>query len=170
MKLVGGHNIINVMGAIAVAHEMGIALEELKIPVRRLKSVPHRMEMKNQGGVTIIDDAFNSNPIGSKAAVETLALFDGMRILVTPGMVELGAKQEELNFEFGQEAAKACDYIVLVGKAQTQPIYNGIKDAGFDMNNVYVADGLNDALAKANSYQTSKKKVVLLENDLPDNY
>lgn len=85
-------------------------------------------------------------------------------------MVELGAKQEELNFEFGQEAAKACDYIVLVGKNQTVPIYNGIKDAGYNMDNVYVADGLNEAITKVNEYKTDKKKIVLLENDLPDNY
>jgi UDP-N-acetylmuramoyl-tripeptide--D-alanyl-D-alanine ligase len=85
-------------------------------------------------------------------------------------MVELCAKQKELNFEFGKEAAKSCDYIVLVGKAQTEPIYNGIKDAGYDMNNVYVADGLNDALTNVMAHQTDKKKVVLLENDLPDNY
>ena len=90
MKLVGMHNVINVMGAIAVAHEFDIPLAELRIPVRRIQSVPHRMEMKNHGDVTIIDDAFNSNPIGSKAAVETLAIMDGMRILITPGMVELG--------------------------------------------------------------------------------
>ena len=70
-------------------------LDELRIPVRRLQSVPHRMEMKKHGNVTIIDDAFNSNPIGSKAAVETLAMFDGMRILLTPGMVELGAEEAE---------------------------------------------------------------------------
>lgn len=146
-------------------------MEKLVLPVKRIAAVPHRLQLLDKGnGVTYIDDAYNSNPSGARAALAVLGLFDACRILVTPGMVELGAKQEELNFEFGQEAAKACDYIVLVGKAQTQPIYNGIKDAGFDMNNVYVADGLNDALAKANSYQTSKKKVVLLENDLPDNY
>jgi UDP-N-acetylmuramoyl-tripeptide--D-alanyl-D-alanine ligase len=85
-------------------------------------------------------------------------------------MVELGAKQEELNYEFGQEASKACDYIVLVGKAQTVPIYNGIKDSGYDMDRVFVADSLNEALTKVQSYQTDKKKIVLLENDLPDNY
>ena len=85
-------------------------------------------------------------------------------------MVELGAKQEELNYEFGQEAAKACDYIVLVGKNQTQPIFNGIKDSGYDMNRVFVADSLNEALTQVHSYQTDKKKIVLLENDLPDNY
>ena len=170
-KLLGEHSVQNLLGAIAYACGTGIPMEKLVLPVKRIAAVPHRLQLLDKGnGVTYIDDAYNSNPSGARAALAVLGLFDACRILVTPGMVELGAKQEELNFEFGQESAKACDYIVLVGKAQTQPIYNGIKDAGFDMNNVYVADGLNDALAKANSYQTSKKKVVLLENDLPDNY
>ncbi len=171
MKLLGEHNVQNVLGAIAYANGTGISLEKLVLPVKRIAAVPHRLQLLDKGnGVTYIDDAYNSNPSGCRAALNVLGLFDACRILVTPGMVELGAKQEELNFEFGQEAAKACDYIVLVGKAQTVPIYNGIKDAGFDMEKVFVADGLNEALAKVQSYQTDKKKIVLLENDLPDNY
>ena len=170
-KLLGEHNVQNVLGAIAYAHGTGIPLEKLTLPVKRIQAVPHRLQLLDHGnGVTFIDDAYNSNPSGCRAALAVLELFDACRILVTPGMVELGAKQDELNFEFGQEAAKSCDYIVLVGKEQTAPIYNGIKDAGYDMNNVYVADGLNDALANVHAYQTDKKKVVLLENDLPDNY
>ena len=170
-KLLGEHSVQNLLGAIAYACGTGIPMEKLVLPVKRIAAVPHRLQLLDKGGgVTYIDDAYNSNPSGCRAALAVLGLFDACRILVTPGMVELGAKQAELNFEFGQEAAKACDYIVLVGKAQTQPIYDGIRDVGFDMEKVYVADGLNDALAKANSYQTDKKKVVLLENDLPDNY
>ncbi len=171
MKLLGEHNVQNVLGAIAYCHGIGIPLEKLVLPVKRIAAVPHRLQLLDKGGnLTYIDDAYNSNPSGCRAALNVLGLFDACRILVTPGMVELGAKQEELNFEFGQEAAKACDYIVLVGKNQTVPIYNGIKEAGYDMNNVYVADGLNEALAKVQEYRTDKKKIVLLENDLPDNY
>ena len=171
MKLLGEHNVQNVLGAIAYAHGAGISLDKLLLPVKRIAAVPHRLQLLDKGnGVTYIDDAYNSNPNGCRAALNVLSLFDACRILVTPGMVELGAKQEELNFEFGQEAAKACDYIVLVGKNQTVPIYNGIKDAGYNMEQVFVADNLNEALAKVQAYQTSKKKVVLLENDLPDNY
>ncbi|MBR1592802.1 MAG: UDP-N-acetylmuramoyl-tripeptide--D-alanyl-D-alanine ligase [Ruminococcus sp.] len=170
-KLLGEHNVQNLLGAIAYANGTGIALEKLVLPVKRIAAVPHRLQLLDKGGgVTYIDDAYNSNPSGCRAALNVLGLFDACRILVTPGMVELGAKQEELNFEFGQEAAKACDYIVLVGKNQTVPIYNGIKDAGYNMDNVYVADTLGEALAKVQAYQTSKKKIVLLENDLPDNY
>ena len=171
MKLLGEHNVQNVLGAIAYAHGTGISLEKLTLPVKRIAAVPHRLQLLDKGGnMTFIDDAYNSNPSGCRAALNVLGLFDACRILVTPGMVELGAKQEELNFEFGQEAAKACDHIVLVGKAQTVPIYNGIKDAGYDMENVFVADSLSEALAHVNAYQTDKKKIVLLENDLPDNY
>lgn len=171
MKLLGEHNVQNVLGAIAYCHGTGIPLEKLTLPVKRIAAVPHRLQLLDKGGnLTYIDDAYNSNPSGCRAALNVLGLFDACRILVTPGMVELGAKQEELNYEFGQEAAKACDYIVLVGKNQTVPIYNGIKDAGFNMDKVFVADGLNEALANVQAYQTDKKKIVLLENDLPDNY
>lgn len=171
MKLLGEHNVQNVLGAIAYAHGTGISLEKLTLPVKRIAAVPHRLQLLDKGGnMTFIDDAYNSNPSGCRAALDVLGLFDACRILVTPGMVELGVKQEELNFEFGQEAAKACDHIVLVGKAQTVPIYNGIKEAGYDMDNVFVADGLNEALDHVRAYQTDKKKIVLLENDLPDNY
>ncbi len=169
-RLIGRHNVLNIVGAIAISHKMGIQLKDLRGQVRKLEGVPHRLQLSDKGNVTIIDDAYNSNPSGCRAALAVLGLFDACRILVTPGMVELGAKQEELNYEFGQEASKACDYIVLVGKKQTEPIYNGIKDSGYDMSKVYVADSLNDALAKVNAYTTDKKKIVLLENDLPDNY
>lgn len=171
MQLLGEHNVQNVLGAIAYCHGLGIPLEKLTLPVKRIAAVPHRLQLLDKGGdLTYIDDAYNSNPSGCRAALNVLKLFDACRILVTPGMVELGAKQEELNFEFGQEAAKACDYIVLVGKNQTVPIYNGIKETGYDMNSVYVADSLSEALAKVKEYKTDKKKIVLLENDLPDNY
>ena len=170
MKLVGGHNVINVVGAIAVAHKLGISLAELRIPVRRIKSVPHRMEMKNHGDVTIIDDAFNSNPIGSKTAVETLALMDGMRILITPGMVELGEDEAEYNRKFGTYAADCCDRIFLVGRKHTEPIKEGILSKGFPEKNLEVFDKVEDAISRAYAVKTDQHKYILLENDLPDNY
>ena len=169
MRLIGEHNIINVVGAIAVANRMGIPLKELRVPVRRIQSVAHRMQMLEKGSVTIIDDAYNSNPIGSKAAVETLAMFDGVKILVTPGMVELGEKEEEYNYKFGTYAAKCCDYILLVGKKHTLPIYNGAVDSGFPKERCIAYDHLEEALSYAYSVNDPGHKYILLENDLPDN-
>ncbi len=170
MKLVGAHNVINVMAAITVAHKLGIPLHDLKIPVRRLKPAAHRMEMKTQGDVTIIDDAFNSNPVGSKAAVETLALFDGIRILITPGMVELGADEDDYNRKFGSYAAACCDYILLVGPRQSRAVKEGVLEAGFPEMRLTVFDRVEDAIRHAYGIKGSGHKYILLENDLPDNY
>ena len=170
MKLIGAHNVINVVGAIAVANSMGIALKDLKIPVRRIQPVEHRMQMKEHGLVTIIDDAYNSNPIGSKAAVETLAMFDGIRILVTPGMVELGDKEREFNYKFGTYAADCCDYILLVGRKHTEPIREGVLSKGFPEEKCLVYDKLEDAMAYAYAIKGEGHRYILLENDLPDNY
>lgn len=171
-KLLGEHSVLNLIGAIAYCHSgAGIPLEKLVLPVKRIAAVPHRLQLIDAGpDLCYIDDAYNSNPSGSKAALEVLGLFDACRILVTPGMVELGAKQEELNCQFGRQAAKVCDYVCLVGKMQTEPIYKGLVQAGFPEEKIFVAGALGEALDKAKSYLADKKKVVLLENDLPDNY
>ncbi len=170
MKLVGAHNVINVMGAIAVANRFGIALKDLRIPVRRLRPAEHRMEMKESGGVTIIDDAYNSNPIGSKAAVETLALFDGIRILITPGMVELGEDEAEYNRKFGTYAADCCDWILLVGEKHTEPIREGILSKGFPEKKCLTFGKVEEAIDYAYKIKGTGHKYILLENDLPDNY
>ena len=99
-----------------------------------------------------------------------LALFDGTKILITPGMVELGEKEEEYNFKFGTYAADCCDYIFLVGKKRTKPIYDGVLSKGFDESRLKAVDTLQDAMNLANALKTEKKKYILLENDLPDNY
>ena len=170
-KMVGAHNVINIVGAIAVCCELGIPLAKLKTQVRKLESVPHRLQLIRRQGITIIDDAFNANPTGAKAAIDALSLFDGCKILVTPGMVELGEKQDELNRAFGAYAAKVCDYVMLVGRKQTQSIFEGLLSAGYPEDRIFVADVLQDALSKA--YEVSsdgKEKIILLENDLPDNF
>lgn len=170
MKLIGAHNVINVVGAIAVANTLGIALKDLRIPVRRIQPVEHRMQMREHGLITIIDDAYNSNPVGSKAAVETLAMFDGIRILITPGMVELGGREAEYNYKFGTYAAHCCDYILLVGKKHTAPIKEGILHEGFPEEKCHVYDKLEEAVSYAYAIKGQGHKYILLENDLPDNY
>ena len=170
-KLIGRHNVLNIVGAIAISHKMGISLKALRPAVRRLEGVPHRLQLTDKGGVTVIDDAYNSNPSGTKAALEALSLFDGYKILVTPGMVELGEKQNELNREFGRNAAAVCDYVVLVGHKQAIPIKAGLVDKRYPEDRIYVAGDINEALSHVYALNSQgRKKIILLENDLPDNY
>ncbi|MCM1053961.1 MAG: UDP-N-acetylmuramoyl-tripeptide--D-alanyl-D-alanine ligase [Bacteroides sp.] len=170
-RLIGRHNVQNIVGAIAAANTLGVSFAELKAPVRRLEAVPHRMEIIDKGGLVIIDDAFNSNPSGAKAALDTLALMEGFKILVTPGMVELGEREYELNKTFGAQAAAVCDYVIAVGEKQAKPITDGLREAGYSEEKTFVAADLNEALAKCDMLKTGgSKKIILLENDLPDNY
>jgi len=170
-KLIGMHNVLNITGAIAVANTMGIELAKLKGQVAKLESVPHRLELVKRGNDLIIDDAYNSNPSGTKAALETLRCFEGMKMVITPGMVELGSKQDELNMEFGENCAKVCDYVVLVGKHQTQPIYNGLKKSGYPEEKIFIANTFTEAINHAYAVNSKgERKIMLLENDLPDNY
>ncbi|MBD5514663.1 MAG: UDP-N-acetylmuramoyl-tripeptide--D-alanyl-D-alanine ligase [Lachnospiraceae bacterium] len=169
-RLVGNHNVQNIAGAIAVAHTLGIPMEKLKYPVKQLESVEHRLQLKKQGNRIILDDAYNSNKNGFEAALDTLAMFKELRILMTPGMVELGEKQYDENREVGIYAADKCDYAVLIGKEQTKPIQDGLLEAGFTQNRMIVVDTLQEAFQMVNAIPDEKQKVVLIENDLPDNY
>ena len=171
-KLIGEANVVNIVGAIAAANDaFSIPLAALKGAVATLKCVPHRMELLDRGNMIIIDDAFNSNPAGAAAALRTVALFDAVKIIVTPGMIELGKQSDALNAELGKNAASVCDWIVAVGERQAKPIVKGAKDAGFDKDRIFVAKTFSEAMDFVRAIDADgKKKVVLLENDLPDNF
>lgn len=170
-KLLGEHNIINIVAAVAVAKELGLSDEQIKAGIRFLKPVPHRLELiKKPNGLTIIDDAYNSNIKGATKALETLKLFkEKTRILVTPGIVDLGEYSEKYNQELGKKAASCADYIILVGEKQAKPIYEGIISQNYPKEKIFVAKDLQEAIKKWSEFSV-KDSVVLLENDLPDNY
>ncbi|MDR2753998.1 MAG: UDP-N-acetylmuramoyl-tripeptide--D-alanyl-D-alanine ligase [Oscillospiraceae bacterium] len=169
-RLVGAHNVVNLVGAIAVAHTLGVPLRQLKGQMRKIAPVQHRLELIDRGDVLLLDDAYNANPTGAKAALDALALFEGrQKILVTPGMIELGSQQEARNHTFGTQAAAVCDRIALVGKKQTAPIAAGVLEAGFAHENLFAAETLQEAMAWVYA-QPGARKVILLENDLPDTF
>ncbi len=168
-KLLGQHNIYNTVAAIALGYEIGIPVERMQAATRKMKPVSHRLEIKRSGNFTIIDDAFNSNPVGSKMALEVLGQMKGKRIVVTPGMVDLGTKQYELNKAFGTYMKDSCDYVILVGKKQTEPILEGLKEVGYPQEQIFVGANLTECLQKMNEV-VEPGAFVLLENDLPELY
>ena len=89
-KLLGEHNVQNILGAIAIAVRLGLTNEQIANGVKKIKPIEHRLQMiDGANGITVIDDAFNSNPVGSKMALDVIKSFDGRKIIITPGMVEL---------------------------------------------------------------------------------
>ncbi len=167
--LIGAHAIQNLTGAIAVALDLGVTEPELRAQLKKLAPAPHRLSLVRQGDSLLIDDAYNSNPAGAKAALDTLCLFEGTHILITPGMVQLGERQEALNQAFGAQAV-VCDHVFLVGARQTEPIARGLLGAGYDPAKLTVLEDVQQAIAQAQALPGDSRKVILLENDLPDNY
>lgn len=167
-RLLGKHNIYNILAAISVASELGIELKDMVYPIRNLQPVEHRLELRKIGpGATLLDDTFNSNPIGSQMALEVLNKIPGTRkIIITPGMIELGEKQQELNKNFGEYIAEVCNYAILVGKNQSLPIQQGLENKNFPKENCYIADDFQDAYQYLLGF-LQKDDVVLMENDLP---
>lgn len=170
-KLLGKHNIHNILAGAAVSSLLGLSLEEIARGISKLVAVDHRLQLIDHGtGVLVIDDAFNSNPDGAKAALEVLDSFkDRRKIIVTPGMIELGPIEEEENFKFGENIASVCDIAILVGRKRTLPIYQGIKKHNFNENNLYVVSSLIEATELLKKL-TRINDLVLFENDLPDTY
>lgn len=170
-KLLGVHNILNIAAAVSVASELGVDFEAISYAVKTIEPVPHRLELKAMAnGRTIIDDAFNSNPEGARMALQVLKTFNSRnKILITPGMVELGTKESHYNKELGIQAADACDFIILVGPKRTIPIQEGLKAKNYPQNKLFIAVNLAEALQKMHSI-ADEGSVVLFENDLPDTY
>ncbi|MCM1164079.1 MAG: UDP-N-acetylmuramoyl-tripeptide--D-alanyl-D-alanine ligase [Muribaculaceae bacterium] len=170
-RLVGECNVSNLLAAIIVALRMGVPEQKIRYAAEQIEQVEHRLNMKRTpGGVTIIDDAFNSNPTGSGMALDVLAMMDtGRRIVVTPGMIELGDKQEELNREFGRRIATSADIAIVVGEYNRDAIVEGIESVEPRSAKLYTVDSFAES-QKLLGGMLKPGDVVLYENDLPDTF
>lgn len=170
-KLVGECNVSNLLAAVIVALKLGVPTEKIRYAVGQIEQVEHRLNIKRTpGGVTIIDDAFNSNPAGSRMALEVLAMMKpGERIVVTPGMIELGERQYDANVEFGRNIARCADVAIIVGQYNRDAIMEGVNKGPIEKNNVHTVDSFKDAQALLAGIMKAGD-TVLYENDLPDTF
>lgn len=171
-KLVGECNISNLLAAIIVALRLEVPVEKIQYAISRIEQVEHRLSIrKTPSGITVIDDAFNSNPSGSKMALDVLAGFkeDGKRIVVTPGMIELGEEQFELNRQFGKHAGNSADIVIVVGQYNRQAIMKGLSESDIEEEKIHAVDSFNDAQALLQTIMKSGD-TILYENDLPDSF
>ena len=171
-KLLGNHNVYNILASIALAIEFDINMDDIIDSVSRVNQIEHRLELKKLGNFYQIDDAYNSNPVGASNACQILGKMPGIKIVVTPGMIELGDKEYELNKEFGEEIAGVADYVILIGEKRTKAIKEGILTKGYDKNRIVV---YNDVRASYGfirdiACKSDEDVYALFENDLPDTY
>jgi UDP-N-acetylmuramoyl-tripeptide--D-alanyl-D-alanine ligase len=148
-----------------------MSLQEIADAITSLEAVEHRLQLlEGAGGVIVIDDAYNANPAGVRLALEVLdKLPGGRKILITPGMVELGDHEEREHRQMGVLAADACDYVILVGAKRTRSIADGLQAEGFPSDHLAVVQDLDAATRHLQTF-VQPGDVVLFENDLPDSY
>ena len=170
-RLLGAHNIVNLAGAAALACRLGVGEKEIAYAASSLKPTEHRLELKSYlKGSVMIDDAYNANPEGSLEAIRILSSFEDMKkVIITPGLIELGDKEYDCNYRLGEAAGKSCDYIILVGKNRSKPLAEGVLSTGFSNEKLSVVSGFKEAVQVFSGFADAKT-VVLVENDLPDNY
>lgn len=171
-KLLGNHNVYNILAGIACGLEFGVDIESLQKAVAGVRPIEHRLEIKKIGNFNMIDDAYNSNPTGAENACKVLGMMPGIKVVVTPGMIELGDKEDEYNKIFGTQIADVADYVVLIGEAKTKPIKAGLLEKKFDKDKIIVFNDVREAYPYISNLTKTKNEEVyaLFENDLPDTY
>ncbi|MGH8980772.1 MAG: Mur ligase family protein [Acidimicrobiales bacterium] len=158
----------NLACAVAVALHLGVGLEEVSERIATMPSIPNRLTAGTAAsGVYVIDDTFNSNPAGARAALALLAdaPCDGRRAVVTPGMIELGRRQEQENELFARAASGVASDFVVVGRTNRRALVRGWSGE----RPVVVVRTRDDAVAWVRGH-LGLGDVVLYENDLPDHY
>lgn len=171
IPLLGYHNVLNVLAATLVALQFEISVDEIIRNYSSIHQIPHRLQVINSGnGITVIDDSYNSNIVGVHNAIDLLEKIPmGRKIIVTPGIIELGEIEYIENYRFGEHIGKVCTYVILVGLKRTKPIQEGLHSSGFPSENMIVVPSLNDATGEL-SRIARPGDIVLFSNDLPDNY
>lgn len=165
-RLLGRHSVGHVLAGVGVGLASGRSLSEMAVSAAELEPVEHRLHLiHGAGGVTVIDDAYNSNPEGAAAALEVLASMEGAKkVVVTPGIIELGELQENANREFGRQAGAVADHLLVVARINRAAIVAGANGGRAQVETF-------DTLAAATERMKEILRagdIVLFENDLPD--
>ncbi len=172
--LAGRGNILNLLASVTVADYLGVSEAQQKRAMRQIEQIEHRLSIKRTaGGITIIDDAYNSNPAGAQMALEVLRDFQRIegarRIVVTPGFVEMGESQYRNNKELGARIASSADIAIVVNRTNRDAILAGVQEAGMEEQHIILADSFAEASARLATIMRAGD-VVLYENDLPDSF
>jgi UDP-N-acetylmuramoyl-tripeptide--D-alanyl-D-alanine ligase len=168
----------NLACAVAVALELGVDAEDVAERLARIKPAPNRLVagVAPASGVEVLDDTYNSNPMGARRALDALAergRSAKRRVVVTPGMVELGHRQYPENFRFAKAAAQIATHLVVVGKTNRRALEAGAEEGrqepGATLEELRWAPDREKAVAWVRA-TLEAGDVVLYENDLPDHY
>jgi len=169
-KLLGGAAVENILLAATLAYEMGVSGAEIAKGIEKLDYIPHRLQLMERDGVYILDDAYNCNPKGAEESLAALARFSSRKCVITPGIIECGVLEEEINGKLGEQLADGgFDKIILVGDTLVGAVKSGYETAGGNAANIEVVKTLDEAVGLFLAWM-KKGDALLFLNDLPDVY
>lgn len=169
-SLLGEAGVENIALSATLCSILGMTGEEIARGIRKLQPIPHRLQLLENNGVYILDDGYNCNIEGAKNAVDVLSGAEGRKCIVTPGIVECGVLEEELNGKLGQMLAeKNFDKVILVGDTLVGAVKNGYLSSGGDTERLETVPTLAMAQEKLGAW-LERGDTVLFLNDLPDVY
>lgn len=170
LPLLGKVAVENAALAASLAFEMGLTAEEIERGFEKVQPVPHRLQLLEKAGVYILDDGYNCNPVGAVAALEALGRFSGRKCVVTPGIVECGVLEEDINGELGEKIAQvAADKVILIGDTLVGAVKKGFEKAGGNLDTLVIAHDLENAKEVLATWLLPSDAVLFM-NDLPDIY
>jgi UDP-N-acetylmuramoyl-tripeptide--D-alanyl-D-alanine ligase len=185
-KLLGKPMLSNVLAAFTAAVILGLEPATVLAAVRNVKTEANRLEpvktnlqglaplangSQREAKILRLNDAFNSNPVGFRSALQVLGDMPGQRkILVTPGMIELGEIQVAENIAAAKFASTVCDFVVVVGETNKEPLLQGFNEGGLDSAKLQTRPTMQEALLFLAAEYCQDGDIVLIENDLPDLY
>ena len=161
-KLLGEHNILNCLFAIALGHYLNVDIPLIQMAISMAKPTEHRMELKPFYKGMCIDNAYNSNPNSAKLSLEVLKKMPGRHYIITPGFIDLGDLHDYYSEEFGKQMS-FCDGIVLIGNCEA--ILRGLKE--YDKSKIIQVKTMKEALFIMSTI-LKEKDTVLIENDIPE--
>lgn len=167
-RLLGRPALLNAVGAFTMACALGADPSYAVACLANLEPVDNRLVLDAKGPVSFLRDAYNSNPTGFAAALEVLhALPAKRRVVMTPGMVELGDQQFAENRRLASMCASIADLVIVVGRINREAILAGLADAEYPRAQIISVETRDEAFATLTERQTPGD-LVLIENDLGD--
>jgi len=168
--LLGEHNLENILMAAALSFKLGLTLKEIVNGIEKIKPINHRLELiKAENGVIILDDSYNASVTGTEQALKVLSTFNHRKVVITPGIIELGSIEEQENYNLGTKLSKVADFVIIVNLVHLTQIKQGLIDSGFNTKNILTFNTLSQAQAEFKNI-LKEGDVLLILNDLPDNF
>ena len=169
--LLGTHNILNILASFLVfkvlidKYKFDLNIEEFTKEISNLKQITHRLSYEKRNNIHVYDDSYNSNIKGFKSSIDVISKIPYKKIIITPGIVDAGSLTKTLNEDISKRIKEVFDDIYIIDSYSGKYIYNAlISQDNVHLNKTFI-DAYNEVITK---YQ--EEVVLLIENDLPDNY